>query len=164
MSERGKMSFPPEEERFAKNAAVLFDVLGECSQTLAQQGKDSIEESHLMLGKTMVSSLDAHYIIKMFIKNAHPYWDAISAKDENFFLDNAGSVFRFLPANQVNILRDLFLDKTIYDSTAHHKEQVWDIFRAMVRISIKYCQRFPDSEPMSNIDLTHHMKVWKIKS
>lgn len=157
------MSLPPEEERFAKNASVLFDVLGECTDTLAGQGKETIDRSTLVLGQTMVASVDPHYLIKMFIKNVHPYWNAIAAKDEKFFIDNATTVFRFLPASQVAVLRSLFLEKTVQTSIAEHKAQVWDLFRAMVRISLKYCQRFPEVVAANNIDLSQHLQTWKIK-
>ena len=164
MLTKGKMSFPSEEARFVKNAVVLFDVLEECNAAVSAQGKEALEPSAFFLGKTMLQSLDGHYLIRSFIKNVHPYWDAIARKDESFFLSNAGEVFRFMPAAQVNLLRDLFEEKSIQEITAQHKAQVWDLFRAMVRISLKYCLRFPAEDPMKEVALDHHLQVWKIKA
>ena len=176
------MSNAPEEERFSKNTIIMAQAIHESVQKLYHGGYKTIDPTIVALAITVISSFDKHYLIQGFIENSHDKcWDSIKARNEIFFVDNASDIFKYLPMDKVNLFKDLFLTK---DSTGKcvisqsFKDQLWELFDAMVKISIKYIHRGRDpysysgsqgvvntygSQFFDEVDLNYHSRVWNVK-
>lgn len=177
------MSNPaPEEERFAKNTTIMAQAVHESVQRLYNAGYRTVDPTLVALAVTVISAFDKHYLIQGFIENSHDKcWDYIKKRDETFFVDNASGIFRYLPMDKVNLFKDLFTTK---DSNGQSvvsqslKNQLWDLFDAMIKISIKYIHKgrspysYSTSDSVVNaygasffdeVDIAHHSKVWKVK-
>ena len=176
------MQAPPEEERFQKNAVVLCNLVQKCVQDLNKAGYNSISPLAVSMATTLVGSFDKNYLIQGFIDNSHKEcWDQIKKHDEEFFTKNAGEIFKMLPTERVNLFKDLFLTRTPNGQPVvpqNSKDQMWDLFDALVKIAIKYIHR--NRQPYSRdyngelvhayhasfydeVDLSHHADVWKVK-
>ena len=139
------MNTIPEEERFAKNTIIMAQAVHESIKRLYDSGYKTIDPNIIGFAVTIISAFDKNYLIQGFIEASHiKCWDSIKRRDEDFFIYNANDIFKHLPMDKVNIFRDLFLMKdsngksVISDSL---KEQLWELFDAMVKISIKYVHR-----------------------
>lgn len=176
------MSVAPEEERFAKNATIMAQAVHESVQKLYNAGYKTIDPTLVALAVTVITAFDKHYLIQGFIENSHEKcWDSIKTRNELFFVKNASEIFKYLPMDKVNLFKDLFLTKDSQDNSVVSqslKNQLWDLFDAMIKISIKYIHknRSPYSYPTSNemvntygaqffeeVDLNHHAGVWGVK-
>lgn len=172
----------PEEERFIKNAIIMAQALYEGIRRLNNAGYKSIDPNIINVVTTIISSFDKHYLIQCFIKNSHEKcWDNIKQRNETFFIENSNEIFKFLSVDKLNLFKDLFKAK---DSKGNNiisdslKNQMWNIFDAMIKISIKYIHknRGPYSYINSNgeiingynksffdnVDITKHAKVWNV--
>jgi len=171
----------PEEERFARNTLIMAQAVHESVQKLYDAGYKTVNPMMISFAIGIISSFDKHYLIQGFIKKSHKTsWDSIKNKDEKFFLENAGDIFSELPMENVNMFRDMFQLKDKQGQPVISqalKNQLWDLFHAMVKISIKYVhkQRKPYSymgqSGMTNaysvnfsddVDLARHSKLWGV--
>jgi hypothetical protein len=172
----------PEEERFSKNTTIMAQAVHESVQKLYNAGYKTVDPTLIGLAVTVISAFDKHYLIQGFIENSHEKcWDGIKRRDEIFFVDNASDIFKYLPMDKVNLFRDLFLTKDSHGNSVISqslKNQLWDLFDAMIKISIKYIHknRSPHSyqtyEGIINayrasffdeVDIEKHSSVWGIK-
>ena len=129
----------------------------------------------------MIELYDKKSLIEGFIVNSHKLcWDSIKKRDEDFFVKNAGEIFKYLPMDKVDLFKDLFQTKDQNGNCVIEKElkdQLWRLFDVMVKISIKYVHkgRAPFStvkgkETISkytvsfydDVDINHHSKVWEV--
>lgn len=176
------MNTAPEEERFAKNTTIMAQAVQECIQKLYNAGYKTVNPDLVALAVTVISSFDKHYLIQGFIDNSYKQcWDSIKERDETFFVENASDIFKYLPMDKVNLFKDLFTTK---DAQGHSvisqslKNQLWDLFDAMVKISIKYIHKnrgpysYITPEGIMNayqssfydeVDVMHHANKWSVK-
>lgn len=171
----------PEEERFAKNAVVMATAVHECITTLFNNGHTEINPAMSGLAISVIGGMDKDYLIKSFIEKSHAScWDEIKQRNEKFFINNASEIFR-LPIDQINLFKGIY---TATDSKGNSlipsstKDQIWALFDAMVKISIKYIHKhrkpYSISSPeglrhlyggefMNDVNLSVHAKTWDIK-
>lgn len=176
------MSVAPEEDRFATNTTIMAQAVSESITRLYNAGYKTVDPNLVQMAVIVISGFDKHYLIQGFIENSHEKcWDGIKSRNEVFFVDNAKDIFKYLPMDKVDLFRDLFFTK---DSQGKNvisnslKNQLWDLFDAMIKISIKYIhrQRAPYSYPtetgtvnaygssfFEEVDLAHHASVWGVK-
>lgn len=177
------MSVAPEEERFAKNTTILAQAIQECIQKLYNAGYKTVDPSLVALAVSLISAFDKRHLIQGFIDNSHEYcWDQVKDRSEDFFVENASDVFKHLPMDKVNLFKDLFTTKDpqgVSVISQSLKNQIWDLFGAMIKISIKYIHRDRDPYSYQNengelvhtygasfydeVDLHRHAKVWEVK-
>lgn len=176
------MQTPPEEERFQKNAVVLGNLVQKCVEDLNKAGHNSISPMTVQFATTLIGSFDKGFLIQGFIENSHKEcWDQIKRRDEDFFVKNAGEIFKMLPTERVNLFRDVFLIRNADGKSVvphESKSQLWDLFDALIKISIKYIHR--NRQPYSQnvngqlkqgyyasffdeVDIEYHSDVWKVK-
>lgn len=172
----------PEEVRFSDNVTIIIQAIQASVKQVYQQGITTIDPNTIQLIAVLISNFDKHHLIQGFIENSHEFcWDKIKARDEDFFINNVGSIFRYLPAEKVNLFKDLYLAKdengknVVSDDL---KNQIWRLFDANIKISIKYCHRLrspysiagPDGTVRNmyaasffdEVKLEHHAKVWGV--
>jgi hypothetical protein len=176
------MSIAPEEERFAKNTIIMAQAVHESIQRLYNAGYKTVDPNIVALAVTVISAFDKHYLIQGFIENSHDKcWDGIRGRNEIFFVENASDIFKYLPMDKVNLFKDLFLTRDPNGNSVISKslkDQLWDLFDAMIKISIKYIHRgrnpYSYSTPQGTIntygsmffdevDVHHHASVWGVK-
>ena len=177
------MSVAPEEERFAKNTTIMAQAVQECVQKLYNDGYKTVDPTIVTMAVSLISSFDKHYLIQGFIDSSHDTcWDKVKERSEDFFVNNAGDIFKYLPMAQVNLFKDLFTTKDargVSVISQSLKDQIWQLFDAMIKISIKYIQKGRDPYSYQNengelvnkygasfydeVDLNHHAKVWNVK-
>ena len=176
------MNIAPEEERFAKNAVIMAQGVQESIQHLYKLGYKTVDPQIVALVATVISSFDKHYLIQGFIENSHKKcWDGIKERNEIFFVDNVGEIFKYLPMDKVNLFKDLFQTKDIKGNcviSQEFKDDLWALFDAMIKISIKYIHRvrvpysYSTTQGIVNtyraqffeeVDLTKHAAVWNVK-
>ena len=177
------MSSVPEEERFSKNAIIVGQIVNDGISRLYNAGYKTVNPALIGVATAVIASFDKHYLIQGFIKNSHDKcWDEIKTRDEKFFANNASDIFRYLPMDKVNLFKDLY--ETVDSSgkgvlSQSFKDQIWDLFDAMIKICIKYVHkgRKPYSyvnehslivgaygaEFFDEVDLNHHIQVWGVK-
>lgn len=176
------MSVAPEHERFAKNTTIMAQAIFEGVKRLYDAGYKTVNPSTIEFAVAIISAFDKHNLIQGFIENSHvKCWDNIKKRNEQFFVENSGEIFKYLPTENVNLFKDLFLTK---DSTGKSvvsqglKDQLWSLLDANVKISIKYVHnnRSPYSYSTSdgvsnaygtsffdNVDIAHHANVWNVR-
>src|SRR5437868_5949819 len=139
------MSSAPEEERFATNAKIMAQAVQESVQRLFNAGYKTVNPGLVAFAVTIISSFDKHYLIQGFIENSHATcWDSIKNRDEIFFVENVKDVFKYLPMDKVNLFKDLFCTKDVNGNNVVSqslKDQLWNLFDAMIKISIKYVHK-----------------------
>ena len=160
---------PPEQTRFKRNALTMANAILFGISKLSEQGYEVIDISNIQLIIALLQSkeLDEHFLISNFMKKSHKVWDKIKERDELFFCENASSVFDFLPADRVNIFKDLFLTvdkqgKNVIEQTL--KDQIWGLLDNMIKVSIKYLykKRLTDTTLLPDINIDHHIKIWQV--
>lgn len=176
------MSVAPEEERFAKNTTIMAQAVHESITKLFDAGYKTVDPMLVQMAVIVISGFDKHYLIQGFIENSHEKcWDGIKKRDEVFFVDNAKHIFKYLPMDKVDLFKDLFFTKDVNGNNVISqslKDQLWGLFDAMIKISIKYIhrQRSPYSYQTENgmvntygaqffeeVDLQRHASVWNVK-
>jgi len=177
------MSAAPEEERFAKNAVIMAQAIHESVRKLYNAGYKTVDPSLVAFAAAVISTFEKHFLIQGFIENSHnTCWDCIKRRDENFFVENASEIFKYLPIDKVNLFKDLFLTKDANGNSVvpdSLKNQLWDLFDAMVKISIKYIHKnrtpyyYQDNNNIvfngykssffDEVDINHHASVWGVK-
>jgi hypothetical protein len=175
------MSAVPEEERFAKNVTIMVEAIQESVRRVYNQGIKTIDPSMISLIATIISSFDKNYLIQGFIENSHEKcWEYIRQRDENFFIENAGDIFKYLPSEKVNLFKDLYQAKDANGNNVVSeslKDQIWRLFDAMIKISIKYIHKgrapysYSTNEGVVNaygadffgeVDISSHAKKWGV--
>lgn len=176
------MSVAPEEERFSKNTTIMAQAVHESVQKLFNAGYKTVDPTLVSIAVSVISAFDKHYLIQGFIENSHEKcWDGIKKRDEIFFVENASDIFRYLPMDKVNLFKDLFLTKDPQGNSVvpqSLKNQLWDLFDAMIKISIKYIHKnrcpysYQTNDTLANaygasffdeVDLSKHASVWGVK-
>lgn len=175
------MSVVPEEERFHKVMIGMADAIKDGISRLNNAGYKTVDINLVNLIVQIIMPFDKHYLIRGFIENSHKLcWDSIKARDENYFLENASSIFGYLPMDKVNLFKDLFTTKDangVNVISQSFKNDLWRFFDAMIKISIQYIHkgRAPSSQQTPNgivktygasffdhVDINHHANVWGI--
>lgn len=171
------MSIASEEERFATNAKIMAQAVQESVQRLYNAGYKTVNPALVTLAVTIISSFDKHYLIQGFIENSHEKcWDSIKKRDEQFFIENVKDVFKYLPMDKVNLFKDLFCTKDANGNSVVSqslKDQIWSLFDAMIKISIKYVHKGRQPYSSDNVekyganffeevDLKYHSNNWKV--
>lgn len=183
------MTTPPEEVRFYVNSKILLSAIREGFENLNKLGYQKVTTVQIDYGITAFDLFDKKYIIERFIKNSHEFWDQILNRNEEFFTKNSTEIFKEVSSEKLSIFNELF---TLTDSNGNKllkedlKEQIWDLFHNMVKISIKYVHNkrspynFEDNNfyeydftlidslkyPTTNIcdvDIDRHAEMWNIK-
>lgn len=176
------MASVPEEERFAKNATIMAQAIQDGVQRLFDAGYQTVNPKLIGTAAVLISNFNKHYLIQGFIENSHTAcWDKIKERDENFFVENASNIFRYLPMDKVNLFKDLFLTKDqrgVSVVSESLKQQIWCLFDAMIKISIKYIHRGRNPQAFNvdkkqvnrytasffdDVDLEYHARVWNLK-
>lgn len=176
------MSAVPEEERFAKNALIMGQALHEAIMKLYQAGYKTVDPKLVEMALLVMGSFDKNYLIQGFIDNSHQEcWNFIKQRDEEFFVANASNIFKYLPTDKVDLFKDLFTTRDQQGRSVVSqslKDQIWSLFDAMIKISIKYihkgrapysCQS-PDGimkmyscQFYEEVDLNYHSKTWGVQ-
>lgn len=165
-------NLPPEEVRFANNATIMGHAISNGVNILNNAGYKTIEPIKVLFAVSYIESQgkeDPHHLINLFILNSHELcWDKIKERDEKFFLENVNNIFSVLPSESVNLFKDLFLTvdkhgKSIISTQL--KDQIWGLFDAMIKISIKYIykQQIQDPGKYAEVDLQKHAQTWDVK-
>jgi hypothetical protein len=172
----------PEEERFSKNATIMTQAIQEGIQRLYDSGYQTVDPILVSTASVLIASFNKHYLIQGFIDNSHDTcWDKIKARDEEYFVNHASDIFKYLPMDKVNLFKDLFLTKDINGRgvvSNSLKEQIWELFDAMIKIAIKYvhkgrapysystasglCNAY-DASFMDYVNIDKHAQVWGLK-
>ena len=167
----------PEEQRFAKNAVVLGQAVLASITKLYNEGYQIVNPILVQIAVAAIGAYDPHGLIQGFIENSHEIcWDAIKVRDETFFVENVGTIFKYLPTQEVNLFKDLYTTKDVTGKTVISealKEQIWRLFDAMIKISIKYVHnnRVPyeyngvkgyRSSFFDNVDVEKHAATWGV--
>ena len=169
------MSIPSEAERFASNTEILIGAIYECVTKLYNSGYKTVNPILVLFAKTVISGYDKDYLIKGFIQNSHEVcWDNIKSRNEEYFAENSADIFKYLPMDKVNLFKDLFTTKDRDGNSVVSQElknEVWTIFGAMVKISIKYVhkgrkpytsqgEKHYSTEFFPEIDIEKHAATW----
>lgn len=171
----------PEEERFSKNVVIMAQAINASIQELYAAGYQTVNPLLVQVASTIISGYPKHELIQGFIENSHELcWDNIKKRDENYFVNNASDVFKYLPMDKVNLFKDLFLTNDENGKSVVSldlKESIWKLFDAMIKISIKYIhtQRGPCTQVIGDktspaykrsffpeVQLENHAKKWGI--
>ena len=175
------MSAVPEEERFARNTTIMIEAIQESVNKVYAQGIKTVEPVTISIIATVISTFDKNYLIQGFIENSHTAcWDCIKKRDEKFFIDNAGDIFKYLPSEKVNLFKDLYLAKDPAGNNVVSqslKDQIWSLFDAMIKISIKYIHKgrspysYATGDKIINaygadffgeVDIGRHASIWGV--
>lgn len=175
------MNITPEEERFAKNTSILAEAVLEGVRDLYSKGYATINPTVVEFAIGVIQAFEKHYLIQGFIENSHEKcWDFIRTRNDEFFVKNASEIFKYLPINQVDLFKDLFSAVDSHGNKVIPRglmDEIWDLFHAMVKISIKYIHnnRSPysystqsgifnayGSSFFDNVNIAHHASVWNV--
>lgn len=165
-------NLPPEEVRFANNATIMGHAISNGVNTLNNAGYKTIEPIKMLFAISLIESHgkeDPHNLINLFILNSHEIcWDKIKLRDEKFFIENVSQIFSVLPAESVNLFKDLFLtvDKNGTNVISKKlKDEIWGLFDAMIKISIKYIHKQQIQKPdvYADVKLQKHADLWGVK-
>ena len=171
----------PEEERFADTAVQLSKAIHHNITTLYNLGYKTIDPNIVLMISNGIMLFDKHQLIHGFITNSHSQcWEKIKDRDENFFVENANDIFKYIPAGEINLFKDLFTTKDsngvdIIDQDI--KNQIWKLFDAMIKISIKYIHKhrapfsqkgngniqcFYERNFFDDVDIKNHSHKWSV--
>lgn len=174
---------PPAEERFKANSFVLANLIADGIQELNDRGYNIVNIQIVNMVKIVIENMTAVALIDAFILGSHEEcWGKIHEKDEPFFVENANKIFQYLPQDKVNLFKVLFETKdengkaVIKDET---KEDLWDLFGACIKTSIKYIHegrkpysmneagelvnKYNKEDFYPEVDVKAHAEKWKVK-
>jgi hypothetical protein len=173
---------PPEEERFAKNAQVMGAAVHEAVVKLFRAGYKTVDPNLIGMANMIMGGFDKHYLIQGFIDNSHQEcWDFIKHRDEEFFVANAGKIFQYLPTDKVDLFKDLFTTRDEQGRSVvslELKNEIWKLFDAMIKISIKYIHKRRDpyaqhtsegiihtygAQFYEHVELGRHAQTWGVQ-
>lgn len=171
-----------QEVLFSKNAFQLSQAIHWCVTDLFNKGYKTVDPNLVLLASTTINMFDKHTLVQGFIENSHlSCWDNIKNRDEEFFVENSGNIFKYLPASEVNLFKDLFTTRDKdgnYVVDQSFKNQIWKLFDQMIKIAIRYIHinRVPYStnesgiitnkyerEFFNNVDIQLHANTWGVK-
>lgn len=171
-----------EPERFAKNAEIMANAVYDSIKMLYDRGYKTIDPIMVQLACNVIVAFDKNYLIQGFIEGSHEKcWDRIKVRDELFFIENAGGIFKNLPTENVNLFKDLFLTKDTNGNcviSQEVKNMLWGLFDAMIKISIKYIHKgkapyscesdgsiqcFYSAQFFDEVDISRHAKTWGVQ-
>lgn len=157
----------PEEERFSLVTANMIDAIHYGVSNLHKKGLTTIEPNNVKFVGAFISSFDKHLLIQEFIKKSHAHWDKIKERNEDFFITHSSSVFSFLPTAYVSMFTDLFtaVDKDGKKVVQQNlKDDIWGIFDAMVKISIKYTNKtqLKGDDMLGDVNVSKHATLWGV--
>ncbi len=169
-------ALPAEEERFHANLLSFIDLVHELITSCHRLGKTTMNPGIISFARNILNDWNKTEMIENFIEYSYEFWDEISEKDEHFFLENCGKIFKDIPGNHVNAFRELFEAR---DETGHSiiidddKAAMWDYFDGFIKICIKYIHRerkpsIKDGRPNYGVEafqyvrLEHYASVWGI--
>lgn len=175
---------PPEEERFFDNTKVMGEAILDGVKKLCNTGYNKISPLTIEGAMILISAYDKHVLIRSFIENSHEEcWDMIKKRDEGFFINNAGNIFKKLNKDKVDFFKELFISRDANGNpviSQSLKDQIWDIFDSLIKISIKYVhkhrnpysivskndekviQRAYGTPFYDDVDIGHHVRVWNM--
>jgi hypothetical protein len=158
----------PEEERFSLVTANMIDAIQYGVSSLHKKNLTTIDPNNITFVGEFIKTLDKHFLIQEFIKKSHMHWNKIKDRDESFFITHASEVFSFLPNTYIAMFTDLFtaVDKEGKKVIKQNlKDDIWDIFDAMVKISIRYThkKRISEVDFIQNLDVQTHATTWKLQ-
>src|SRR5258708_32002548 len=162
-------NIPPEEERFRQNSINMAKAIHYGVDKLFKKGYKNVDPTMIAMVIVLLQQdkLNTHDLIKGFIKKSHKEcWDKIKERDEKFFIINASNIFDFLPSSNISIFKDLY--QTVDDNgnniiSQSLKDEIWIIFDALIKVSIKYIYKHKSIEDFKNIDIDYHIQTWNIK-
>lgn len=160
----------PEEERFYDNLEILINCIEYNFKNISAKTGINISAVNMIPAvKTFLPTFSKNYIIEMFIDKSHQKcWNIINERNEEYFLNNASTLLSFIPSNNVNVFKDLFLAKNEdgeFILTDKDKETIYNLLDILIKISIKYVYRMRKTNPnfMPNVALEHHIQKWKVR-
>jgi hypothetical protein len=181
MSQPGQL--PSEAERFSMNTVILAQAIYEGVINLYNKGYKTVDPLIVQIAIATITAFDKDYLIQGFIENSHEEcWESIRLRNEDFFIENSGKVFQYLPIEKVNLFRDLVQTKDTNGNSVvplDLKTSIWYLFHTLVKISIKYIHKgrgphsYQDkngqmigaytSEFFQEVNLIDHANNWGIK-
>jgi hypothetical protein len=172
---------PNEEDRFHANINVMAQAIQESILQLHRRGYQTVDPNLVEVALTLILTLDKRDLMEGFIKGSHEKcWDSIKTRDEAFFVQNAESIFHFIPMTNVNLFRDLFLTKDSHGNNVisqELKDQIWTLFASLIKISIKFIHRERGPQTIVNgqditriytlnylpeVNLSRHSYIWEV--
>lgn len=161
-------NIPSEEDRFSHNIECLGDFLLKGINELQKKGVSSANPHLVSIGIAMMKAYNKHDLINGFVSNSHMYWDKIKDKDKSFFIENANSVWQYIPSDKVQVFKQLFTavdenGKMIVPESLIKEIEV--TFDGLVRISIKYINREnkKGNVMFPQINVVNEAVKWNIK-
>jgi hypothetical protein len=171
----------PEEERFTDTAVMLSKAIHHNITILCNMGYKTIDPNTIDLITKGIPYFGHHQLIQGFIQNSHKLcWNKIKERNEQFFVENAGDIFQYLPTGEVNLFKDLFTTKDkngVNIIEQDIKTQIWKLFDAMIKISIKYIHKnrspysqkndevvncFYERSFFDEVDIKIHSNLWNV--
>lgn len=179
-SDNSASSTPTEEERFATN---IFDLTQEIRDLIVEcrrKDKTKIDPNIITIASAFIESYDKKVMIENFIHYSYEFWDKISKREESFFRENCGDVFKDLPSDHVRAFSELFNDEGEAIISADDKNLIWDYFGSLIKISLKYIhrergpkirdipegkgpQRVYSKNAFKDVRLQHYANMWDLK-
>lgn len=171
-------ALPTESERFSNNVRAAIEIIQDClSELYSLDPQNSVNPLLVKLAAAFLKTYDNDALITGFIRNSHQFWDKIKIRDEAFFSENAGEVFKELPMDKVNVFKQVFTARKATGELVIKqvvRDQIWSLFEGMVRISIKYVHKNRDpytseGEPcygrefLKDVDVERHSGNWNLK-
>jgi hypothetical protein len=173
---------PSEAERFHANTLVMSELVYESVIHLRKFGHTTVDPLIVELATSVIKEYDKDKLIQGFIENSYlDCWDAIKRRDEKFFVANVSEIFKYLPMEKVNLFKDLFTTVDIEGKSVisqSFKDDLWELFDVMIKISIKYIHKYRDpysyshitgiindykNEFFEEIDLAKNSAIWNVK-
>lgn len=172
---------PSEEIRFSVTTNQLSGLIYESVSKLYNMGYKTVDPQLVQMVSQIIEIYDKISLIEGFIENSHELcWDSIRKKDEEFFVKNAGQIFKYLPMDKVDLFKDLFQTKDQNGNSVIEqelKDRLWKLFEVMVKISIKYVHKGRSPYSFNNgkeiiskygnkfyeeIDISYHATQWNV--
>lgn len=132
---------PPDEDRFFSNICGLYQFFQGLVTELYNKKLTLLNPHIIALGYAFIRSKDKITLIENFIDKTYSYWDLIKNREETFFQDKAFEVFKDLPVDKVNDVKDLFIKKDPEGNSIISKDErivIWKYFDSLIKICIKY--------------------------
>jgi len=174
---------PPEEERFADNTKGLSELTCNLVEQAYKDKYTTISPELVKIASCFIENMDKVVILESFVEYSHTFWDQIKERRREFFMENAGNIFKDLPVSNVSAFKMLFTTYKPDGSLIISDDSInslWEFFDSLIKICIKYVhkKRKPFSRPsptipntseflyhnryMDQIDILAHAKKWSI--
>lgn len=172
---------PNEETRFKEMAIYVAEEVTDLIETAHQLGYGGIPSdrripsSLITIATIYIKTMDGGKLLDNFITYSADFWGSIKKRERSFLMKNADSMFRDLPAKNVEDFKLLFsLENKNNNSNKNTPqyllddeklESLWAAFTTKVKISLKYIARLRKTNPQaySQVDLAKISKEWEVK-